>query len=104
MPVRIESRKMLSFMGRNGQVFLQPGTVVNILNPGGKEVKGSFEKFMFEWYSSNAQSIVNASGLYETIVKEAALILSKNNTGMTEIRSMVKQVVNTVTKGMDVVR
>jgi hypothetical protein len=103
-PVRIESRKMLAFMGRNGMHFVQPGTVINILNPGGIEVKHSFEKFMLEWYSSHAQVIIDSSGLYETIVKEAAIILNKNNTGMVEIRKMVKQVVNSVTQGMDMVR
>jgi hypothetical protein len=103
-PVRIESRKMLAFMGRNGIQFVQPGTVVNILNPGGTQVKHSFEKFMFEWYSSHAQTVIDSSGLYQTIVKEAAIILSKNNTGMTQIRAMVKQVVNSVTQGMDIVR
>ena len=103
-PVRIESRKMLAFMGRNGIHFVQPGTVINILNPGGVETKHSFEKFMLEWYSSHAQVIMDASGLYETIVKEAAIILNKNNTGMIEIRAMVKHVVNSVTKGMDMVR
>jgi hypothetical protein len=103
-PVRIESRKMLAFMGRNGIHFVQPGTVINILNPGGIQTKHSFEKFMLEWYSSHAQVIIDSSGLYETIVKEAAIILNKNNTGMPEIRTMVKQVVNSVTKGMDIIR
>ena len=103
-PVRIESRKMLAFMGRNGIHFVQPGTVINILNPGGIDTKHSFEKFMYEWYSSHAQVVIDSSGLYETIVKEAAIILNKNNTGMVEIRAMVKQVVNSVTKGMDMVR
>jgi hypothetical protein len=103
-PVRIESRKMLAFMGRNGIHFVQPGTVVNILNPGGIGVKNSFEKFMHEWYSSNAQSVMDSSGLYETIVKEAAIVLSKNNTGMMDVRKAVNQIVNSVTKGMDIVR
>ena len=104
MPVRIESRKMLAFMGRRGITFIQPGQVVNILKPGGREVKNSFEKFMIEWYSSHAQPIIDSSGLYEAIVKETAIVLNKNNTGMTDVRKAVKQVVNSITKGMDIVK
>ena len=59
---------------------------------------------MLEWYSSHAQVVIDSSGLYDIIVKEAAIILNKNNTGMTQIRAMVKQVVNSVTQGMDIVR
>jgi hypothetical protein len=104
LPVRIESRKMLAFMGRRGIRFIQPGQVNTILNPGGREVRHSFEKFMQEWYSSNAQSIIDSSGLYDAIVKETAIVLNKNGAGMTEVRKAVKQVVNSVTKGMEVVR
>lgn len=99
-PVKIESRKIMAFMGKNGINFVQPGKAINILNPGGKQVKNSFEKFMVEWYSRNAESIMDASGLYQKIVNETSIILNKNNTGSVNVQSAIQQVVESITNGM----
>jgi hypothetical protein len=103
-PVTIHAKKILAFMGENGMHFVQPGTVINILNPGGKQVKNSFSQYMVQWYGMNAQTIMDSSGLYERIVNETSIVLSKNNTGMADVRVAVSRIINSITHGVDVVR
>jgi len=103
-PVTIHANKILAFMGDNGIQFVQPGTVMHILNPGGKQVKNAFSQYMYTWYQENSQVIMDSSGLYERIVNEASLVLSKNNTGPADVRAAVKRIVNSITHGVDLVR
>ena len=103
-PVTIHAKKILAFMGDNGIHFVQPGTVINILNPGGKQVKNSFSQYMVQWYSMNAQTIMDSSGLYERIVNETSRALNKNGAGMPDVRMAVSRIVNSITHGVDVVR
>lgn len=97
--ISLESRRIMAFMGRNGIHFTHPGDTMKILNPGGRQVKNAFEKFMVEWYSRNAQSIMDSYGLYEKIVKETSIVLSKNNTGAVDVQSAIKEVVESITNG-----
>lgn len=103
-PVRLESRKMMAFLGRNGIQFIQPNTTINILNPGGKQVTHSFEKFMFEWYSRNAQSIMDSSNLYPKIVDETIKVLDTKNSGITDVQLAIKRVVDSFVGGMEAIQ
>jgi hypothetical protein len=102
--VSFRAKKMLAFMGDSEVRFIRPGTRVNIAHPGGREVKNSFSRFMYEWYNKNAQTIMDSSGLYEKIVNEASMILNKNNAGSADVRKAVNQIVNSITHGVEVIR
>jgi len=91
-PVTFTARKIITFLGNNGQVFLQPGTRVNILNPGGVQVKNSFQNFMTTWYQANTESIMYSSGFYERMVNEVALALNSQKAGVDQVRAAVAEV------------
>lgn len=103
-PITYEAQRMLAFYGRAGIRFIRPGTVINIKNPGGVATKNAFSTFMLDWYNSNAKSIMDASGLYERIVKETSIILSQNNKGMSDIQNMVNRISESVSKGKVVIQ
>jgi len=98
-PITYEAQRMLAFMGRNGLTFVRPGTVVHIQNPGGVSTKNAFSSFMLDWYNSNAQSIMDSSGLYEKIVNDTSVVLSKNNTNAKDVQKVVQDIVNTISGG-----
>jgi hypothetical protein len=102
--VSFEAKKTLAFLGKEGIHFVRAGKVINIVNPGGVAVKGSFQHFMSGWYSKNAQPIMDSSGLYEKIVQEVALCLNANNSGPVDVRKTVAQVVNSITRGEVVIK
>jgi len=103
--VRYQAKKMLAFMGSDlGIKFIQPGTTVNINNPGGKFVKGSLATFMSAWYNKNAQTIIDSSGLYERIANETAIALSKNNGDISDVKAVTRQVVNSIVAGREIIK
>lgn len=102
--VTFQARKTLAFLGNQGINFIQRGSVVNIPNPGGIGVKNSLQDFMSYWYSRNAQTIMDSSGLYEKIVQETSLCLSKNNAGVADVRKTVQQVVNSIANDIGVIK
>lgn len=93
-PVRFQARRVLTFLADGEQVFVAPGTMINIMNPGGIAAKNSFSKFMHEWYMKNAQVVIDSSGIYNRIVKESAAVLSRKNTGPAEVKAIAAQVAN----------
>jgi hypothetical protein len=103
-PVQFAAKKIITFMGMNGQVFLQPGTVVRILNPGGLEVRNSFQKFMLEWYQANSESIIRSSGLYERIANDVANVLNTTGAGMKEVNLAVKNAASLYSKEKAVIK
>jgi len=104
-PVRYQAKKMLAFMGSDlGIKFIQPGTTVNNNNPGGKYVKGSLATFMSAWYNKNAQTIMDSSGLYQRIVNETSMVLSKKNAGITDVQAITKQIVNSIVAGREIIK
>ena len=94
--VRFKAQKTLSFFADNDQVFVAPGTIINIMNPGGVGAKHSFSKFLTEWYTKNAHSIIDSSGLYSRIVNEAAIALNKKNAGAAEVKFAARKVSNSI--------
>ena len=103
--VHYQAKKMLAFMGSDlGIKFIKPGTTVNINNPGGKFVKGSLATFMSAWYNKNAQTIIDSSGLYERIANETAIVLSKKNAGISDVRAVTRQVVNSIVAGREIIK
>ena len=69
--------------------FVAAGTVIRNMNPGGKEVKGSFEKFYNVWFNTKVESVINASGMLAAIDNETAAILNKKGAGAIEVKKAV---------------
>ena len=93
-PVTFDTIRIITFLGSQGQMFFQPGTRVTINNPGGIQTRDAFRDFMVEWYTENVQSVMDSSGLYETIVDEASKIINTGNGGVTQVRKAVQSIVN----------
>jgi hypothetical protein len=103
LPISYTAQKMLAFAGKQGNVFLRPGTIVNIKNPGGIATKNAFSKFMLEWYNLNIESIMQESGIYERIANEASTTLNKNGAGAQELKSSVQQAIVSMSSGRSVI-
>jgi hypothetical protein len=87
-------------MPDNGQIrFVAAGTVIRNMNPGGKQVKGSFEKFFNIWFNTKVDSIINASGMIQAIDNETAAILNKKGAGSAEIRKSIVALLRQYSKG-----
>ena len=102
--VSYEAKRMLAFMGTNGLSFIRPGKIVNIANPGGKFVKGGLASFMSAWYAKNSQVIMDSSGLYEKIAQEAAIVLSRQNASITDVRNATIRVVDSIAAGREIIK
>lgn len=100
LPIVYTASTMLAFAGKRGNMFLKPGTTINIKNPGGVATKNSFTMFMLDWYEKNAEKIMNSSGLYERIVNEASRILSENDKGASAIKTMISQIAHTASRDL----
>ena len=103
-PVTFAAKKIITFMGSQGQVFLQPGTVVNILNPGGIQVRNSFQKFMLEWYQANSESIMQSSGLYERIAYDVSNVLNRNKSSSKDVEIAIKNAASSYSKDRVVIK
>lgn len=103
LPVTFQAQRILAFIGRRGRSFIPAGTIVNIQNPGGIATKNAFSEFMLAWYNNNAQKIMDSSGLYERIVKEAAIVLNKDNPTALEMKISIFNLIDNVAQGKVIV-
>jgi hypothetical protein len=99
LPIQYTASNILAFAGRTGIMFLRPGAMISIKNPGGISTKNSFSSFMLDWYNGNAQSIMNSSGIYEKIANEASVIIERGG-GIREIKNMASQIGNLASRGL----
>lgn len=74
----------------NGQVrFIAAGTLIRNYQPGGKEVKGSFEKYYNYWFATKLDNIINATGIIGKMENQVALTLNAKNGGPDQVRTSV---------------
>jgi hypothetical protein len=91
-------------MVENGQVrFVAAGTVIKNLNPGGREVKGSFEKFYEMWFATKVNDVIRRSGITKAIDSELAKILNKRGAGPAQVRTAIISLLKQYSMGIDVV-
>jgi hypothetical protein len=103
-PVTFEAKRVLAFMGDEGIKFINPGKVINIMNPGGIETKNAFGKFFYEWYSTHAQLVIDESGLYNRIAKEAAIALNQPGGSSVQVRAVAARISSSISKGQVVLK
>jgi hypothetical protein len=102
-PVTFQAKKILAFMGSNGPVFVAPGTIIHIGSPGGKGTKNAFSEFMVRWYTTNTNSVMDASGFYEKMVENVSITLSKQNAGIAAVRRTVAALADKASGGKSVI-
>jgi hypothetical protein len=91
-------------MPDGGQIkFVAANTVIRNYNPGGKEVKGSFEKYFNYWFQTKVNSVVNSSGILGAIDSELAKVLNKKKAGPAEVRSAIINLLKQYSQGQDVI-
>lgn len=91
--VSYKAASVLSFMGSDGQVFVAPGTIINIKNPGGVQTKHAFKDFMDAWYAQRPEAIMDSSGFYEKIANEITSALNVEGAGVSEINLKIREAV-----------
>jgi len=99
IPITYIAQRNIVFMGQGGMIFRRPGEVIHIKNPGGIATKNAFSKFMLDWYNSNAQSIMNSSGLFERIANDASRVLNKDNATPSDVLKSMAIIANKVSGG-----
>lgn len=83
--------------------FIAAGTMVQNSYPGGKEVKGSFEKFFKLWFSTKVSSIISSSGMIGQIDSTISEILNKDGNGAEEVKSAIIEMLKQYSQGVEVV-
>jgi hypothetical protein len=102
-PVHIYAAKVLAFLGNNGIQFVPAGTVVNILNPGGRMVKNAFKEFALDWYKKNYAPVMQSSGIFKQIEREVALCLNKKGDGAPQARQTIINIGNRYAEGLEII-
>jgi len=100
-PVSFSAKRVLAFMGNNGITFIKPGTQVNILHPGGINTKNAFASYMLEWYTTKANTVMDASGFYESLANDVSNALNSSTAkgSLSAVRNAVTNLVNKVDLG-----
>lgn len=102
-PIIYRTSKPTPIPGGGKLSFVAAGTVIRNYNPGGKKVKGSFEKFYNNWFSSKVNSVINSSGIMDKIDLEIAKVLNQKKAGPTEVRNAIINLLKQYSKGVEVV-
>jgi hypothetical protein len=88
----------------NGQIrFIAAGTIIRNYSPGGKAVKGSFENFYNVWFNTKVNSIINSSGIMESIDNEIAKVLNKKNAGPVQVKTAIINLLKQYSQGLEVI-
>jgi len=98
-PVSFTAKRVLAFTGGSGLAFIAPGTKIDILHPGGIQTKNAFATYMLEWYTKNANLIVDASGYYDRLANDVTNVLNSKNPSILAIRTAVKNISDQIDVG-----
>lgn len=89
-PVQFITSRTIAFSPNNrGIVFVPPGKTINIKNPGGNDVKGSFGKHFISWWNINFPTILDDSGVIINIQKNVARALNRKGAGRSAVREAI---------------
>lgn len=90
-------------MVNDGQInFVAANTVIKNYKPGGKEVKGSFERYFNYWFQSKVNTIISSSGIMEAIDSELARVLNKKKAGPAEVKTAIINLLKQYSKGQEI--
>jgi hypothetical protein len=85
--ISYQARRTLAFLNSSGNIaFIPANKIVDILNPGGTQVKGSFEKFFHDWYAVNTAVVIQSSGIMTSLQEAIVNALNQPNAGAEKAR------------------
>jgi hypothetical protein len=88
--VSFTTSRYIAFSPKGGGIaFVPPGKTINIKNPGGVQVAGSFEKHFRLWWTSNFGNSLDQAGVYMKMEKNVARALTRKNAGKDAARSAI---------------
>jgi hypothetical protein len=101
-PVGFTTKRYIAFLsGNTGEIqFLSPRKLVSIMNPGGKQVAGSFDRYVTRWYSTKVDSTIATSGLLENIGKSVAKSLQNTGTGKNQAKEAIRIITEKYAQGV----
>ena len=102
-PIIYRTRRSLPITDNGSAKFVAAGTLIRNYRPGGKEVKGSFERFFQEWFATEAQTVINISGINKSISNTAANVLKNKGAGPAQVKSAVIALLRQYSKGEKIV-
>ena len=70
------------------------------MNPGGKQVAGSFDRYVTRWYSTKVDSTIATSGLLENIGKSVAKSLQNTGTGKNQAKEAIRIITEKYAQGV----
>jgi hypothetical protein len=92
-PVVFTAQRTLVFtVDKENLVFVSPGTVINIMHPGGAATKGSFHEFAQSWYSMKAPIAIAESNLVKEIGNRVAEEVNKKGSTKTSVLAAIKEI------------
>lgn len=90
-PVSFSSTKTIVFSNKGNLVFVPPGKIITIKNPGGREVKGAFDAHFISWWMTMPMTIANKKGIFMQLENSIARALSRTNAGRSAASLAISQ-------------
>ena len=103
LPIRFQTSRTIAFLAGQGITFVPEGKVINILNPGGKLVRGAFKQLALQWYRDNYSHAVDSSGIFKNIENKLSFILNNKNAGPVQARQAIKEIAERYSEGISVI-
>lgn len=99
-PVTFRTKRYIAFLSDSQEIkFMRPRKLIQILNPGGRQVAGSFERFAERWYATKVDSTLRSSGLFKNIGKSVAIALNQKRAGKEQARQAIVRVTRAYSEG-----
>lgn len=90
-PVSFTTSRTIAFSPRDGGVvFVPPGKKINIINPGGADTSGSFEKHFVSWWNLNFPKSLDSENIPKSLENSVARALSARGTGPSSVRAAIR--------------
>lgn len=102
-PIIYRASKNLPIADNGSVRFIAAGTIIKNYNPGGKEVKGSFQHFFNYWFDKKLSAVMDSSGITQAIDDITAKTLSKKGAGPKEVRQEVIKLLRQYSKDQYVI-
>lgn len=93
-PIYYESKTVIPISPNNEDiVFIPKGRAIKIMHPGGPDVKGSLQRYVEKWYSSeNFASVLSGSRAMKEIQSQMINEMQKPNSTKESVRNRIKAV------------
>lgn len=101
-PVTFTTRQYVVFVSNkdNKLHFLPPKTVVRNQNPGGRQTKFAFDKFVKRWYAIKMENVVQKTRLFENLEIAVARSLDGKGKGINQTKEAIRIITEKYAQGV----